>query len=73
MKRNCERSAWIRRRSWILKTVLVEPPPWRQRMRGRVSAGSGAGVVERDGGPSCGGGASEVGGLSSSSAIMTDL
>jgi hypothetical protein len=40
----------MRRRSWILKTVLVEPPPWRQRIRGRVSVGSGAGVVEREGG-----------------------
>jgi hypothetical protein len=50
--------------------VLVEPPPWRQRIRGRESVGSGSGVVEREGGPDCGGGASEVGGLSSSSAIV---
>ena len=24
------------RRVWILKTVAFEPPPWRQRMAGRV-------------------------------------
>lgn len=37
------------RRDWILKTVALEPPPWRQRIAGRrFPFESWMGVAERD-------------------------
>ena len=56
----------MRRRAWILKTVAVEPPPWRQRISGLASSGGGCGEDVRareywgaeEGGASVGGGES---------------
>lgn len=37
------------RRDWILKTVALEPPPWRQRIAGRrLPFESWMGVANRD-------------------------